>query len=120
MLLGLSLAAAGLLALIPATRTTSFSPLAGALFLVGLGMALSVPAVTASILELAPARQSGIAAAALNASRQMGGVVGVALLGALAAGVQAPLPHLHRSLLVAACAMLIGVGIAATSSQRSA
>jgi DHA2 family methylenomycin A resistance protein-like MFS transporter len=116
-LFGLSLAAVGLFSLIPATSATSYLPLAGALFLVGLGMALGVPAVTAAILELAPVRQSGISAAALNASRQMGGVVGVALLGALASGAQAPVPHLHRSLLVAACAMLIGVGIAATGRQ---
>lgn len=120
LVLGLSLAAAGLLALIPATGATSYLPLAGALFLVGLGMALGVPAVTASILELAPAHQSGISAAALNASRQMGGVVGVALLGALASEARAPLPHLHRALLVAACALLIGVGIAAARDERRA
>jgi DHA2 family methylenomycin A resistance protein-like MFS transporter len=120
LLLGLSLAAAGLLALIPATGTTSYLPLAGALFLVGLGMALGVPAVTASILELAPAHQSGISAAALNAGRQMGGVVGVALLGALASGVRAAVPHLHRSLAVAAGAMVIGAAIAAVRDERRA
>ncbi|HEX7102181.1 MAG TPA: MFS transporter [Nitrolancea sp.] len=118
LVLGLSLAATGLLTLIPATGATSYLPLAGALFLVGLGMALGVPAVTASILELAPAHQSGISAAALNASRQMGGVVGVALLGALASGPHAPLPHLHRSLLIAAGAMVIGVGVAAVRDER--
>jgi DHA2 family methylenomycin A resistance protein-like MFS transporter len=120
LLLGLSLAAAGLLALIPATGTTSYLPLAGALFLVGLGMALGVPAVTASILELAPAHQSGISAAALNAGRQMGGVVGVALLGALASGARAPVPHLHRSLAVAAGAMVIGAAMAAVRDERRA
>jgi DHA2 family methylenomycin A resistance protein-like MFS transporter len=117
MLLGLSLATVGLLALIPATGTTSYLPLAGALFLVGMGMALGVPAVTASILELAPAHQSGISSAALNASRQMGGVVGVALLGALASGASEPVPHLHRALLVAACAMVIGVVVASISGR---
>jgi DHA2 family methylenomycin A resistance protein-like MFS transporter len=117
MMLGLTLASAGLLALIPATSTTSYLPLAGALFLVGLGMALGVPAVTASILELAPAHQSGISSAALNASRQMGGVVGVALLGALATGAFAPVPHLHRALLVAAAATVLGVVIASLSGR---
>lgn len=120
LVLGLSLAAAGLLALVPATGATSYLPLAGALFLVGLGMALGVPAVTASILELAPAHQAGISAATLNASRQMGGVVGVALLGALATGAHAPLPHLHRSLLIAACAMLLGLGIVLRSGRSTA
>jgi len=118
LVLGLSLAAIGLLTLIPATGATSYLPLAGSLFLVGLGMALGVPAVTASILELAPVHQSGISSAALNASRQMGGVVGVALLGALASGTHAPVPHLHRSLLVAAGAMSIGVVISALRDEH--
>jgi hypothetical protein len=47
-------------------------------------------------------------------------VVGVALLGALASGARAPVPHLHRSLAVAAGAMVIGAAIAAVRDERRA
>ena len=120
LVLGLGLAATGLLALIPATEMVSYLPLAGALFLVGLVMALGVPAVTASILELTPAHRAGIGSAALNASRQMGGVFGVALLGALASGGNSPVPHLRRSLAVASGAMLLGFVIAAVRDRQRA
>ena len=49
----------------------------------GLGMALTMPAATAAVMEAAPAGHGGLASGTLNAARQVGGVVGVALLGTL-------------------------------------
>jgi DHA2 family methylenomycin A resistance protein-like MFS transporter len=53
---------------------------------VGFGMAFTMPAATAAIIEAAPAERAGIASGVLNASRQVGGVIGVALLGSLVSG----------------------------------
>lgn len=56
------------------------------LFPVGFGMGLIVPAMTAAALGSVAPAQSGIAAGILNTSRQIGGVLGVALTGVLLAG----------------------------------
>ncbi|MGZ4282347.1 MAG: hypothetical protein ACXVQ4_09665, partial [Gaiellaceae bacterium] len=49
----------------------------------GLGFGLALVALTAAVLAIVPAERSGMAASTLNTSRQLGGVFGVAVLGAL-------------------------------------
>jgi DHA2 family methylenomycin A resistance protein-like MFS transporter len=56
-----------------------------AFVLIPLGMGLAVPAMTTSILASAERARAGTASAVLNAARQAGGAVGVALFGGLAA-----------------------------------
>jgi MFS family permease len=50
----------------------------------GFGMALTMPAATAAVIEAAPADRGGIASGVVNAARQSGGVLGVALPGSMA------------------------------------
>jgi EmrB/QacA subfamily drug resistance transporter len=57
--------------------------LAWALALVGFGFGLALATMTSAVLERAPAERSGTAASTLNTSRELGGVFGVAVLGAL-------------------------------------
>jgi EmrB/QacA subfamily drug resistance transporter len=57
--------------------------LAGALALVGFGLGLALVAVTASVLAIVPAERSGMAASTVNTSRELGGVLAVAILGAV-------------------------------------
>ena len=52
--------------------------------LFGAGGGAAIPALTAAAVSAAPPEQVGVAAAALNASRQTGGVLGVAVLGGMA------------------------------------
>lgn len=89
MLTGLLAGGAGLLALSAAGPATSYLLLVAPMALAGFGMAMTMPAATATVLESAPGAQAGIAAGTVNAARQVGGVVGVALLGAV---VQAGAP----------------------------
>jgi MFS transporter, DHA2 family, methylenomycin A resistance protein len=49
----------------------------------GIGMGIIMPAMTAGVLISSPQENSGLASGALNSLRQMGGTVGVALLGTL-------------------------------------
>jgi MFS transporter, DHA2 family, methylenomycin A resistance protein len=49
----------------------------------GLGCGMAVPAITTAILHAVPKSQVGVASALLNASRQLGGVLGVAILGSI-------------------------------------
>jgi len=57
--------------------------LALALALAGIGIGITVTPVTSAVLNAAPAERSGMAASAVNTSREMGAVTGVAVLGAL-------------------------------------
>lgn len=86
MLLGLACAAAGcalLLAIQPARYTIS-TGIGFAFF--GGGFALVMPAMTAVVVGSVPNRLSGTASGILSATRQIGGAIGVALLGAFTAG----------------------------------
>jgi EmrB/QacA subfamily drug resistance transporter len=57
--------------------------LAVALACVGFGLGLALVAVTAAVLGIVPPERSGMAASTLNTSREFGGVLAVAILGAV-------------------------------------
>ncbi|MGZ6582490.1 MAG: hypothetical protein ACXVFE_16165 [Gaiellaceae bacterium] len=65
------------------TPHASIAPLARALAVVGAGFGLALAAITAAALALVPAERSGMAASTVNTSRELGGVAGVSLLGAI-------------------------------------
>jgi EmrB/QacA subfamily drug resistance transporter len=60
-----------------------YLPLVASLALAGAGIGTAVVPVTSSALAAVPAERSGMAASATNTSREVGAVVGVAVLGAL-------------------------------------
>jgi EmrB/QacA subfamily drug resistance transporter len=64
----------------------SFFALAAALAAVGFGLGLALVAVSATVLGVVPAARSGMAASTLNTSRELGGVLAVAVLGAVVNG----------------------------------
>jgi DHA2 family methylenomycin A resistance protein-like MFS transporter len=82
---------------------------------------LCMPAMTGMALGAAGPQQAGLAAAALNAARQTGGALGVALLGSTALqqstlDASAPgLPHLRLPMILAAIGYLIGVIVTFTA-----
>jgi len=64
----------------------AFLPLAAALALTGIGIGTCVVPITSSVLAAVPAERSGMAASATNTSREVGAVIGVAVLGSLVNG----------------------------------
>lgn len=60
-----------------------FTPLMIALAIAGFGFGVAVVPLTAAVLGHVPAARSGMAASATNTARQVGSVVGVAVLGAI-------------------------------------
>jgi EmrB/QacA subfamily drug resistance transporter len=64
----------------------SFAALAAVLAVVGFGLGLALVAVSAAVLAVVPAERSGMAASTLNTSRELGGVLAVAILGAVVNG----------------------------------
>ena len=75
----------------------------------GLGMAITMTPTAAAATRAVPVEKSGVGSAVLNAMRQVGGSVGVALMGAIVAaeasgrpGLEGFMAGFERSLLVAA------------------
>jgi MFS transporter, DHA2 family, methylenomycin A resistance protein len=119
MLAGLVLGGAGLLGLVAAGAATSYPLLVAPMAAAGFGMALTMPAATAAVIEAAPADRGGIASGVINAARQAGGVLGVALLGSLVHARAAFLPGLHAGLIIAAGAFFAGALITFCGVDRA-
>ena len=64
----------------------AFLPLAASLALTGIGIGTCVVPITSSVLAAVPPERSGMAASATNTSREVGAVIGVAVLGSLVNG----------------------------------
>lgn len=90
MLIGLFTGAAGLLGLMVAGEHTPYALLVVPLMAAGFGMSFTLPAVTTTVVEAAPPDRAGVASGAINASRQVGSTVGVALIGTLGASAGTP------------------------------
>jgi MFS transporter, DHA2 family, methylenomycin A resistance protein len=118
MLAGLPLGGAGLLGLTVAGAHTPYWLLVAPLSAAGFGMALTMPAATAAVIEGAPADRGGIASGVINAARQAGGVLGVALIGSPVHGRAAFIPGLRTGLVIAAGAFIAGAVITGVGIRR--
>jgi EmrB/QacA subfamily drug resistance transporter len=84
MVLGCLLAGGGLLLTdSELTATTSVGGLTWPLAIAGLGFGIALVSMTQAVLTLVRPEESGMAASTVNTSRELGGVFGVAVLGAV-------------------------------------
>jgi DHA2 family methylenomycin A resistance protein-like MFS transporter len=83
MLVGQGLAVAGLLVLLYVDTDTPSALVAVLLVPLALGCALTVPPLTAAMMDAVPAERAGLAAGVLNAARQVAGGLGIAVFGTL-------------------------------------
>jgi sugar phosphate permease len=65
--------------------------------------------MTEAAVSHAPKAQAGIASGMLNVSRQVGGVIGVAILGALVGNQQTFLPGMHLAFVIAGGVLVFGL-----------
>ena len=72
------------------------------------GLGLLVPPLTSTLLGSVEKSRSGIAAGVLNATRQTGSVLGVALFGSLVSQSGTFMAGFHASLLIAAGVLIAG------------
>jgi MFS transporter, DHA2 family, methylenomycin A resistance protein len=86
MVLGALIGTAGFVLLHRLDGASPFLAMLPAFILLPAGMGLAVPAMTTTILASVDRARSGTASGVLNAARQAGGAMGVAVFGALAAG----------------------------------
>jgi hypothetical protein len=68
------------------TPHAGISSFGWSLLLVGAGLGVVMVSVTSSVLGVVPAARSGMAASAVNTSRELGAVAGVAVLGSVVNG----------------------------------
>ncbi|SDM63307.1 MFS transporter [Nonomuraea jiangxiensis] len=99
LLIGTSLLAAGCLAMLGTTARTPYAALVVPLMAEGFGLGLIVPVMASVLLSGVDRSRSGRASGTLNAARQTGSVLGVALFGSLAAAT-GPVNGLHTALLI--------------------
>jgi len=106
---GLTVVAGGLALLSTCSAATSYPQLAVSLMVLAAGMALSMAPATTSIMASLPQGKAGVGSAVNDTTRELGGALGVAVLGSLASshyasglapalrGLSAPLAAQARS-----------------------
>jgi EmrB/QacA subfamily drug resistance transporter len=82
---GLAVVAGGLLVLGQASTTSGYLLVAAALVLLGLGMGTAMAPATDSIMGSLPPERAGVGSAVNDTTREVGGALGVAILGSIAA-----------------------------------
>jgi MFS transporter, DHA2 family, methylenomycin A resistance protein len=83
MTIGLALCGTALVILHGITPASTYGDFWWALPLMGIGMGLTMTPMTAAVMSSVPPQRSGMASATTNTSREVGGVFGIALLGAI-------------------------------------
>src|SRR3954470_10598948 len=120
---GAVLSAAGCLATLGIEAGTSYWAICLQLMAMSTGRGLLVPPLTSTLLGSVEKSRSGIAAGVLNATRQTGSVLGVALFGSLVAQSSTFMPGLHASLIISAGVLLAASAViwwGASSRQETA
>jgi DHA2 family methylenomycin A resistance protein-like MFS transporter len=112
--IGAGIAVVGSLILLAVDASSPYVVLVAALALNGVGGGLAIPAVTSAVMGSAPPALAGIASATLNAGRQVGGVLGVAVLGGIAVAAGGVEPGAMHG-----AAVLAAVGLAVASALAS-
>jgi MFS family permease len=111
---------------------STFWNLLPAMILGGFGMPMTMTPTTAAAMSAVSRDKAGVGSAVLNSARQVGGSIGIALMGAIvASGVSASLSSghtppeafvhgLHNGLLVAAVIAFAGAGIGIATLRKPA
>ncbi|MFD6162521.1 MFS transporter [Nocardia sp. NPDC060256] len=98
MLTGLLVIAGGFLAMAVGVWSSALGLIVGASFFVGLGIDIAITSATADLLRVATTGHAGAASALLTMARQIGSVLGVAVLGVCGASATG----FMRALIIAA------------------
>ena len=115
MTIGMVLLGVQLLYFSQLSTTSDFWNLLPGFILGGFGMAMAMTPTAAAATRAVPVHKSGVGSAVLNAMRQVGGSIGIALMGAIVAdqasgrpGVEGFMAGFERALIVAAVIAFVG------------
>jgi len=126
---GMVLVATALLVFSRMDENTTFWGLFPGLIIGGVGMALTMTPTTAAVMGSVPVDKAGVGSAVLNSMRQVGGSLGIAIMGAIVASSLKTEPTnpgaaaqfvtgFQHALLVAAAIALAGAIIAVTTVRK--
>jgi EmrB/QacA subfamily drug resistance transporter len=96
----------------------SFWVLAPGLLIGGSGMAMTMTPVTAAAMSAVAVDKAGVGSAVLNSSRQVGGSLGIAVMGAIVASKTDYLTGFHDALRVGSLLCLVGAVVAVTAIRK--
>jgi EmrB/QacA subfamily drug resistance transporter len=102
---GLSLVALGFLGLRP------YWPVAVLFVICGVGQGLAISPAVAAILQQVPRERAGLGAGVVNTARQIGGALGIAVLGTILGSYVHYAQGVSALLLVAGSGVLLGAGL---------
>lgn len=108
---GACISALGCLGLVWIEAGTSYWTIVAQMIAISGGLGLLVPPLTSTLLGSVEKARSGIAAGVLNATRQTGSVLGVALFGSLVASDDAFMTGLHKALIISTAVLLLGAAV---------
>jgi DHA2 family methylenomycin A resistance protein-like MFS transporter len=120
MVLGLLLAAFGYLLMLPASTQCHYGWLIAPMVLAGSGVALAIPTMTNATLSAVDAARAGMASGVLNAARQVGGLLGVAVFGYLVRNTtsQAFQSGMYAAMVLAAALLLLASALCLTTMPK--
>lgn len=118
---GNTLAAVGYLGTVPFVGSASYPAIVAQFLVAGFGIGLVVPSMTNAMLGSVDPANAGIGSGVLNASRQLGGLIGVAVMGLLVG--QASSGHfvsgLRTALVWAVAALAVSAVLSAVGIRRA-
>jgi EmrB/QacA subfamily drug resistance transporter len=96
----------------------SFWALLPGLLLGGFGMGMTMTPVTAAAMSAVSVDKAGVGSAVLNSSRQVGGSLGIATMGAIVAAAPDYLTGFHDALRVGSLLCLVGAAVAVLAIRK--
>ena len=96
----------------------SFWALLPGLLLGGVGMGMTMTPVTAAAMSAVPVDKAGVGSAVLNSARQVGGSLGIAVMGSIVASASSYLVGFHDALRVGSFLCLVGAVVAVTAIRK--
>lgn len=108
MVIGLGLGALGFFAMLITKMNIAYIFLILPLAAMGFGIAFTMPAATVATIHSAPEGRAGIASGALNASRQVGSLLGVAIFGTIINAATNFMYGMRLTLMIGGSAFLLG------------
>jgi MFS family permease len=116
--IGMTLLAAMLFYYTQLGANESFWALLPGLLLGGIGMGMTMTPVTAAAMSAVSVDKAGVGSAVLNSARQVGGSLGIAVMGAIVAGSSNYLTGFHDALRVGAILCLAGAAVAVLAIRK--
>jgi EmrB/QacA subfamily drug resistance transporter len=96
----------------------SFWTLLPALLVGGVGMAMTMTPTTAAAMSAVAVDKAGVGSAVLNSSRQVGGSLGIAVMGAIVAANTTYLGGFHDALRVGSALLVVGAAVAVVAVRK--